>query len=103
MTEATRAAWQAALLGTVVSGTVTDEVSGDTLGYSWVVDNVLWDGFSDRLRVVLNNGDGVWHEHEADDTMTPQEAVSAIDAALAAAARDTLAQDRYSDLVGEVL
>jgi hypothetical protein len=103
MTEATRAAWQAALLGTVVSGTVTDEITGDTLAYSWVVDNVLWDGFSDRLRVVLNNGDGAYREFCFDGSEGTAAAIETMDAGLAAQAQATLESERFADLAGEVL
>jgi hypothetical protein len=103
MTEQTRATWQAALLGTVVSDTVTEETTGATGSYSWTVDNVLWDGFSERLRVVLNDGNGGYREFAFDGTGSTQAAITTIGEALAAQVIAGLQDDLLAGLVGEVL
>lgn len=96
------AAARAALIGHRWQGTVTDPETGAQASYSWYCDNVLWDGFSPTLRVVLNNGAGGWKEFASDESGLASVFVT-VDAGLQAGALSDLVASRWQDLVGEEL
>lgn len=103
MNEPTRAAWETALMGAVVNGTVTDELTGDAGAYSWRVSNVTWDGVSAYLVVVCDNPDGHYRERPFDGSGSPTDCMHELGVFFAAQALRELETQRFSGLLGEVL
>ena len=94
--------WRKALLGERYEGSVTDELSGESAGYSWYCDNVV-QGLDDQIVAVLNDGKGNWKHFAVVEGDKPEGLADRVRTALEEEARQALAATRFDELTGAEL
>jgi len=100
--------WRERLMGTEVSGTVTDPMSGASAAYHLRCTAVSYSGFGEHIAIVWDDlTTGSYQRWERTAAQLAEETAETLTAELEAGVREAIAADlatrRYAALVGEEL